>query len=421
MATPALQHQRYYDWTPSPEMRIYTRSPYKPRDESPRFAKGLPHARPAPIILAPGQVSPLLRQSGLANGWTGDKRKNGLVIPEVVDIADSNTWPRRGQNNQHVVSRATSRCSTRQSQLSYGVLDYYMQDLSPLTSPKYLLPPKIETPVLGPAIDQFDFGLKNLSATLSDPLDNPPSSCGQQDTIAGAAPQQNQNQTNAHQAIKSLRPKQETKRSYRLFPTVQEPSSSPPQTQEPPNPPTSNPPSHIHPPPSHRPRRESITGSIRSRKDSLTSFTGTRRIPLRILSNTSKGSVPVTRTAGTTATTSPPQSHSSSTAIPRWSDETITSPLVATTPGPHTSFGSLLRGTRTSAQYPACFFEDDEDDDEAAPLTRKLTWRPPRSKGTRDCTASRGSTGSRLWSGRFDERRGWGRKVRGWVLCGCGG
>jgi Wiskott-Aldrich syndrome protein len=69
----------------------------------------------------------------------------------------------------------------------------------------------------------------------------------------------------------------------------------------------------------------------------------------------------------------------------------------------------LLR--KDSAQYPACFFEDDEDD-EAAPLRRRLqSW------------TMRGSGGEgRRSKGRFDRtEESFGRKFRRVVFCGCGG
>jgi Wiskott-Aldrich syndrome protein len=83
---------------------------------------------------------------------------------------------------------------------------------------------------------------------------------------------------------------------------------------------------------------------------------------------------------------------------------------VATTPGPRTSFGSLLG--RDSLQYPACFFED--DDDEAVPLRRKFPWK--RSTSLNQEQRARREQAS-------DERRSVSARLRSTMLCAgcCGG
>lgn len=416
MATPS-RHTRYHDWTPSPQTRIYTRSSREPRDEYTQFAKGSPRSRPTPIIIAPGQPSPLLK-SPPANGQISDDLKEAPAVPEIVDIVDSNAWPRRGLASQKPPSKRIpspsvgSQCSTHQSEISYGILDYYMQDSSPLTSPKHPPTPRIETPVLGPAIEEFDFGLDITPSFMkSTEQGRPP--CVQQDATSGAERQPGEG--SKADPIKSLRPKPEVKRSYRLFPAVQQTISSsiPTPAGEPQTPPTSSggpnlafTASHPQPNASYRPRKESISGSIRSRKDSLTSFSGTRRIPMRILSNSTATSKGKSSASNSPSNASPPSDS-------RWSDETITSPLVATTPGPRTSFASLLRA-ENSARYPACFFEDDEeDDDEAAPLRRKFAWK--RRGKVRE-------GGGGLRPGRFDQRRTFGGRLSRVLLCtGCCG
>ena len=210
------------------------------------------------------------------------------------------------------------------------------------------------------------------------------------------------------------RPSTEQKTTYRLFPVIKDlvPSGIPVDSGATSSPlnqvsMTNNPctPSHQQPNPSYRPRKESMSSSVRSRKDSFTSFCGARRIQMRILSGGSTNTSGSKSTASTstprTSATSPPQQS-------RWSDETITSPLAATTPGPRTSFGSLLG--RDSAQYPACFFED--DDDEEVPLRRKFGWKRFVSS-IQEQQAKRESLGG---------RRSFSQRLSYMLLCGvcCG-
>lgn len=90
---------------------------------------------------------------------------------------------------------------------------------------------------------------------------------------------------------------------------------------------------------------------------------------------------------------------------------------MVTTPGLRTSFGPLL-GVRDGREYPACFFEADDDDDdesfgcEAVPLRRKLKWQ-------RSSPGDVGGRGSAR-AGRFDGRRsGVAWRFARAMLCGC--
>ncbi|KAK5164219.1 uncharacterized protein LTR77_009913 [Saxophila tyrrhenica] len=387
----ATRTARFEDWKSSPQTRIQTRSIREPRDEHALFAKTPPRTRPAPINIAPGEPSPLLKAVPFT-GRTSEDRCETPPIPEIVDVAVPNIWPRRGPLQQECFKkrvptpRLTSGCSTRQSAMSYGILDYYMHEPSPLHSPTFPPPPRIETPVLGPAINEFDFGLvasaKPASPCLpaTQPKQAPVPS---QDTRPGAdrpTPHQSRSTTTTATTPPSQpQPPSDPKATYKLFPSGRELQPTSPST-----------PTQIHP--AYRPRKESIsTSSIRSRKDSCTS---TQRIQLRTLS-------------GSTNPHSNGSNSSTPTSQSRWSEDTITSPLIAsTTPGPRTSFGGLL-----GPQYPACFFEEEEEDDEAAPLRRKFGLGPKRVKATE----------IRGGKGRFEERRGGWGWVRRVVLCGCGG
>ena len=404
----ATRRLRPEDWAPVPQTRIHTRRAGEPRDERVRIPKSKQRVRPTPINISPGKPSPIPNAPPTSPRDSGDGFESPRE-PEIVDLAAPNTWPRRGPLAQRPFSRrmaspsTASQYSARQSEISFGILDYYTRDPSPLNSPKLLPPtpkldllPQIETRVVDPAIEKFDFGLPPPSPSPQ-PQPQPCNHDGFQqilpDTTAGA-------ESNCDDPLPPntapTQPRPERKAIYTLFPTVKDttPPSKPPARPDPQTPQHSTPrsnitsiPSHQQPDPSYRPRKESLSSSVRSRKDSFTSFCATRRIPMRILSS------------------------SSPTARSRWSDDTIASPTAATTPGPRTSFGSLLE--RDSAQYPACFFEDDDDDDEGVPLRKKFAW-------TRSVSLTQERQGRK--ARRFDERGGFGRRVVGVLLCGgcCG-
>lgn len=367
---------RSKEWTPT---RITTRSVREPRDEQPKRPGSTLRARPKPINLAPGEPCPIL-MAPLSSRRQSEELNESPQEPEIVDVAAPSTWPRRGPQPCRMVSKGigspsvASEKSPRQSEISFGILDYYM-DRSPMSSPKVPAVPRIDTPVIDPAMEKFDFGLSTgmPKAPAPQASTRPGREESSLETKTGA--EQGQIETvQSTPPARPPRPQAETKNSYRLFPRV--PETTPPSkgtladrdSPSPQDPTTAGTisfvPSHSQPDASYRPRKESMSGSVRSRKDSFTSFCGTRRIPMRILS-CSAASKPHSDRSNISGTSPPQQS--------RWSDESnITSPLAATTPGPRTSFGSLLG--RDSAQYPACFFEDD-DDDEVMPLRRKLGWK----------------------------------------------
>ena len=390
-----------------PQTRIYTRNALKPRDERVLLPKSVQRTRPLPINIAPGEPSPLLKTPPISSKEREEFCESPRA-PEIVDLAAPNTWPRRATPQKRAFSRAAhspsvaSQRSARQSEISFGILDYYIRDPSPLQSPE--LPaqaPRIATPVLDPSIAKFDFGLSPSSPSpYSAAIEA--SHHKTAEAVPGAEQENSSNRT-----LPPLRPQLEQKNTYRLFPILKD--TTPPGTsagvgnRQSPRDCTmlSNitwVPSHHQPDPSYRPRKESLSSSIRSRKDSFNSFCGTKRIPMRIISGSSTYTSKTRSTASTSTTPASPPEGS------RWSDDTITSPVAATTPGPRASFGSLLG--RDSEQYPACFFED--DDDEFVPLRRKLLWK--RSASVQEQQARRAS--------RDEERDAFGMRLRSILLCG---
>ena len=370
----ATRQHRPRDWTPSSQTRIQTRRTKQPRDESALFPT-VQRVRSIPINITPADLT---SPSKMPSNSPKPPAEQALFYesplePEIVDLAAPNTWPRRSNSQRRAVSRQppspslASHRSARQSEISRFLDYYYMRgpslDMLPLT-------PKLETPIIDPGLEKFDFGLPPKT-----PSPRTPKISGFQDVSLQARPGADALDRGpaAVTPPHSSRPLPVNKPSYRLFPIVKD--TSPPggttAATESPYPRFCTPtgkitfvPSHTQPDPSYHPRRERMSSSIRSRKDSFNSFSGTKRIPMRVLSEGSAAKSK--RSTGEQLTTagSPPESS-------RWSDDTITSPLVATTPGPRASFGSWLG--RNSSQYPACFFED--DDDEAAPLWRKFSWK----------------------------------------------
>ena len=325
--------------------------------------------------------------------------------------------------------------------MSFGILDYYAREPSPPPTPKVdldavgSLPPKIGTPVVDAGLGKFDFGLglkvervdENEGLVLAKTAKEEPAvevdgsenvQTNGSDVKAGATEDETtipDVSTPPSPPPKRLQSSEPAKPTYSLFPKDTTPPSRPSITlanRQDSSPPLTNP-FHQHPENTYRPRKESLTSSLRSRKDSLTSHRATNhRIPLRILSSASSNYT-TPRMSSTRPSVSPPDS-SNGTVQSRWSEDTITSPTTAVAPGPRTSFGSLLGAARDSGQYPACFFED--DDDEFVPLRRKLHWGRGASlqqaqqgqmrRGGGDVEATGVKKGSR-W-----------RKV---LLCGCGG
>ncbi|KXT13596.1 hypothetical protein AC579_8496 [Pseudocercospora musae] len=366
------------NWSPVPQ-KISTRpANYEPREARGRLTNDGDRAlRPKPLNLPskqPQDSSVLKSVQSLRKEST--ESYEGLRDPEIVDVGSTAQWHRRddAQRHKRVMSPSTaSQYSTRQSEISLGILDYYMRDRTSSLDSRQLPPP---TPKLDPAIAELDFGelpptptptAASTPALPSRPTE-PYQECKGQPLIPISPPS-------------AVRPSATFTRGYSLFPVIKQvtpPGRHPEITHVPPitlrdMTPTriKSTPSHPKLDPIHRPRKESICSSIRTRNDSINSCRAKQKyaMPLRIVSSDSTTSTPHRRViSSSTATASPPQS--------RWSDDTIASPSLAPTPGPRTSFGSLLR--RDSQQYPACFFEDDDDDDdngEEAPLRKKWGWK----------------------------------------------
>lgn len=400
MATRRLKPE---DWNPVYQTRISTRVSHEPRDNFVRISKNSERAlRPKPLNILPRQIQspPDLKAPPPSRNQSSDY-EDLLRDPEIVDVASSGTWPRRDspahRNPRKQSPSIASQYSARQSEISFGILDYYTRDRTPsLHSPE--LPPP--TPRLDSAIEKFDFGLPP-TPTPSAATPELPS----RDTKPGAE--------RRGAPLISLSPPPTRRppvppKGYSLFPVIKQVTPPPRQpilVEERINLQAIHPTTH-HPQPdaSYRPRKESISNPGRPRNDSFI-----KRIPLRILSSdsTSSTTTPRSRRQISTSSTIQQAITSSPPSASRWSDDTIASP--PSTAGPRTSFGSLLRRESTTQQqynyYQDSFFED--DDDEAEPLRRR--WR--RSPG-----ATTSSDDSTFGTGRKGQTPLW-KKI---FLCGCG-
>ncbi|KAK6437720.1 hypothetical protein LTR95_006090 [Oleoguttula sp. CCFEE 5521] len=422
------------DWAPTMQTRIKTRAspPKVPHEEKQVLPKPVINCRSTPLDIELAPTRPPARKlvptliSHLAD-------LEGVRDPEVVDFAADKPWHQQDALSTLTVRRSLSgrracpSVASRRSEMSFGILDYYIRDVSPLQSPEL---PVTNTPVLDPAIDKFEFGLAEpkLESAVSIDVTDVQGGAEHEIPLLPISPP-------PPPPASIIRPQH--KKTYSLFPAVKE--SSPPahrlaqivndsptdsrqsedslidsrpslsqrfpsqvlakldgtpsrrraHTVSTPSPPETARTSRVTSlgtprpfAPYYRPRKGSLVASLRGRKGSCASQTNSRLIPLRILSSSSTASGPSRSSASTsTVTGGSPNTKS------RWSDDTITSPVAVTTPRIRTSFGSLMG--RDSSQYPACFFEDD---DESAPLRRKFRWQRGDSL-TEECGAQRQGRG----------------------------
>ncbi|OQN96564.1 hypothetical protein B0A48_16994 [Cryoendolithus antarcticus] len=421
----ATRRVKAEDWAPVMQTRIKTRAspPKGPREEGLMLPRPVINRRPTPLDIELAQTrSPARKLVPTLISPMADSES--VRDAEVVDLAPDKAW-----HQQDALGTLTVRRS-----MSFGILDYYIRDVSPLQSPEL---PVTKTPVLDPAIDKFEFGLAEpklesaVSIDVTDvqggvehdipllPLSPPPPPPAsvvrpQHKKTYSLFPAVNESSPPSHRLAQIINDSstdfhqpQDPLSDTRAIPSQRFPSQvlakldGTPSRRRAETVSTPSPPETAHtscvtslgtPRPSatyYRHRKESLVASVRGRKDSCASQTNARLIPLRILSSSSTASRPSRSSASTSTITG-----GSPNAQSRWSEDTITSPVAVTTPRTRTSFGSLVGGD--SSQHPACFFEDD---DESVPLRRKFQWQRAGS------LTKEGSLG-RQGRGRFDDKIG---------------
>lgn len=425
-------------WAPTPRRKV--KAYREPREERVRIPDAVNRMRTASLNLKRGPP-PQDVKSQWSPSSVGSNDQNDIRDPEVVDIACPKDCARRGASPMHripapsrtVSPSATSQYSTRQSEISFGILDYYISDRNSLGTP--------EVPPLTPrdsAIDKFDFGLTTATPRLSNNM------AGLEQALPGAkAETQRENKEldpvlvspSSPSELQPFSSQTTQKKSYTLFPAVKEPAptttkattitnSISPQTPTIGPAPSTRLPTHstnrpprtpeMSPHRTYRPRKDSLPSPHpQMRKDSFTSLRSSsgahsQNIRLRIVSH-STSTTTTDRSPSSAATAIPPHVHASVSS--RWSAETITSSTAAAGFRPvRENFSSLLGGRESAGvRYLDCFFDDDDDDyacRESArrPLRRKLGWGSARE-------------GEGRRRGRFVEEVSFGRRVGGWMLC----
>lgn len=409
------------DWM---QTKIATRlsPPKEPRDERVRIARplngGIGAARkpvPLPLNVKLAQAEGSVRL--VSNGQKYEDEV--LREPEIVDLASSSRpWVTRREAcppsypppppplKSKRMLRGPPSVGSRQSEMSFGILDYYIHDPSPLHSPAL---PVDATPKIDPAIERFDFGLQRQSVETSDarsgadeemqliPLSPRPF---EEEKIEAGPPQAkkyslfpavkqvtpsthrlvrviNDSPVEYHEVVATT-PGRQSESSWRPrllsgakltnTPTPVRQRAEPISTSTQSTTPTTTVPS-----PSYHPRNPSLSFSNTSRLPSASISSGssreTRHIPLLMLSSSSTAT---STTARSSILTSPGSTIASQQKplLSRWSEDTaLASPTTAAAVlGCRESFGSLIGGdVGVGEAYPACFFEDDED----VPLRRR--------------------------------------------------
>ncbi|KAI5364641.1 hypothetical protein Slin15195_G041800 [Septoria linicola] len=415
----ATRRQYSEDWSPIPHKITTRRSQYEPREERVRLPKSSERAlQPTPLNIPSKRprdekATIVSTQCRIASSESCE----AVPDPCVVDSGPAVEWQRSPGVHSQKRKPSPSIASTRQSEVSIGILDYYMRDRSPATSGTPEPPPP--TPKINAAAEHFDFG---LPAT--------PSPCTNAVVRQAATTMRPRAATNTQpdQPLIPIsppsqpRPSATLSRGYTLFPVIKEvtPPRQPLMTHfDPPSSASAASSVGSLPETTYRPRKESISSSVRTRNDSINSFQARLAkqrapIPLRILSSNKPFSTPScgSRSTASTSTTaiSPPSAGGAYQS--RWSDDTtvsIASPSLAPTPGPRTSFGSLLRRD-SNAQYPACFFEDDEDDESTHMLGKKWAWKKSTSSagtGGRESRASKKGIREIYEADEFQKKNWW--------------
>lgn len=235
------------DWTPpKTTTRITTRLsplPKIPRDEQVRIARplggGVVTRRPTPLDLRLAQAKSSVRL--VSNNQDQDVDCDGVETlrdPEIVDLAGAPTNARNWATRRKTCPPCPPRqpppvppkprrvpppsVASRQSEMSFGILDYYIHDPSPAQSPS--LPCAGTTPVVGDtAINRFDFGLERRRDPMSTSNDANPGADDDEMQLIPLSPRPFEEHKTETPPTTNKKKKQ-----YSLFPAVQEvtPSSN---------------------------------------------------------------------------------------------------------------------------------------------------------------------------------------------------
>lgn len=375
-----------------------------PRDDQLRIPGKLKADRPSPINTFRDASQYIPRAPPSSRRESSEQAPRS---PEIVDLQEPDSRQRhdrvqrRNHSDRNVLGSPYVSASARQSEISFGILDYYM-DRTPIPTPQPVTRPADED------IAAFDFGL-DAGPQRSSTIDVPT-----QPSTTTVEASQISLQTTSNTS--SGGPIHQHRENYSLFPAIAPQHNV---IAEAPSPTTA---AFAQPTDPSRPRKASLPTRLRT--DSCTSI---RLLPSATITSSPQNStgprrpMPIrisrTSTLHSASDISPPQSS-------RWSGDTA-----ATTPdsltSPVSGRGSqdpLLRGLgrldlgdgASGGGAPlTSFFEDDDEDDERVPLSRRL--RGWKRRGGASMVSPTGSFGQGEMPGVAAKRGGW---VRKWVLCG---
>jgi len=255
-AASTTTHQRFRrgdaDWTPTTTTRITTRLsplPKELRDERVRIARplggggnGVVARRPTPLDVRLAQAKGSVRLVPNDQQQAVDINcVETLRDPEIVDLAGAPAITRNWTARREVCPPYPPRqppppppksrrvpppsVASRQSEMSFGILDYYIHDPSPMQSP--CLPGGTTTAtVVDSAIERFDFGLgEGRDATRTRTSDDAKSGADDDDMqLIPLSPRPLEEDTSESPP----RTNKKKQKQYSLFPAVQEvtPSSN---------------------------------------------------------------------------------------------------------------------------------------------------------------------------------------------------
>lgn len=345
-------------WT---HTKITTRAspPKEPRDERVKFPRPMGGGGGGAGVRRPTPLDVRLAQ---AKGSVRLVPNEMLRETEVVDFAAPAPlpWPSRMPPPPPPKRMPSWRrgVASRGSEMSFGILDYYIRDSPPMQSPE------VVDCAGDSAMGRFDFGLPaNVLTPVDAKLGAGEDDDGDDDIgLTPLSPRPfEEEKTEPHAKKYSLFPavKDTTPSAHRLARVINDsPSGLSRTSTETTSPQLTQAPSMTQ---TWRPRLLSGAKLATCSPTSPTTLPSPTHqpcnpstIPLRILSTSSTSTAPTSRSSSSTTTTSPGSSAQKPLlSRSRWSEETVlASPGVA-----RVSFGSL------AVVHPACFFEDDEDDD----------------------------------------------------------
>ncbi|KXL47451.1 hypothetical protein M433DRAFT_530141 [Acidomyces richmondensis BFW] len=359
------------------ERTPFHKAPWKPKNEGVQIPSCTLGYQPVHLYIRSPRVQTRLDSAPVSTATDPTEENKSLKHSGIVERANPSTWPRRGVSGP---SWASSKRSMRQSEFSCSMLDNNTSEHSP--THKAVLCPST-TPMADPAMDQFDFELEPRTPIPCAVAGHSGWTLAANTTLIDAKREENLIDS-ISPPLSSNRTPVQHQQTYSLFPKIDGTTQSaynqkiickwvsPSQGgHNGGRSPTML--GHQISNTSYQPREESKPSSIGSRKDSFSSYRSKRCENLGDLASGSASTTSTTKTGHM----GPASLHCASAAPQRSRplQNAIMSPMIPSLVRPRTSFSSLLDTDgrcRDGTPYPACFFEDDE---EQAPSRKIFVWK----------------------------------------------